>query len=108
MFGKLEQSIVFPKANLSLLSEVLPTTKHAIVADSTDGYHAIRSVFASKMGLGMRNRHSPMSAIKDPSKIPNTLQSTDTINMCDVEVSNYPECHQMKELKGSIITAYPF
>ena len=41
-------------ANLSLLSEVLPTTKHTIVADSADGDNAVQSVFASTMGLGVK------------------------------------------------------
>ena len=79
-------------ANLSLLSEVLPTSKHTIVADSADGYNAVRSVFASTLGIGVKKRHPTLSAIKDPSKNPNTLQSTDTINMCDVEMSHDLEC----------------
>ena len=79
-------------ANLSLLSEVLPTSKHTIVADSADGYNAVRLVFASTLGIGVKKRHPPLSAIKDPSKNPNTLQSTDTINMCDVEMSHDLEC----------------
>jgi hypothetical protein len=51
------------------------------------------------MGLGVRKCHPPLSAIKDRSKNPNALQSTDTINMCDVEMTNYPECSSNERIE---------
>jgi len=68
--------------NLSLESARVPTTKSFIVADTQEGIDAARRVFSSLLGIGVRKRHPPLSAIGDIGLNPVTLQIDDTINMC--------------------------
>ena len=69
--------------NLSLETTKLPTYKVTILAKCQRAIIAVRGALSNQMGVGVRKRAPPLSAMNIPSRNPATLQSTDTINIID-------------------------
>jgi len=84
--SQVKQDITHP--NLSLESSQTTSIKHSIFASSQSGFNALRTVFSSNLGIGVRKQHPPLHTIGDHLRNPAALQLHDSINICDVDLSN--------------------
>jgi len=75
-------------ADLSLVASILNTTKQVLAAASFDGYKAFMTLFSALIDLRIKKCHPSIHVINDTSRNPLTLQSTDTINMGDIDLHN--------------------
>jgi hypothetical protein len=69
--------------NLSLERTLQPTDKVTILAQCQNTFAAVRGVLSNQMGIGVRKRAPTLKVMYQRAKNPDTLKSTDTINIIE-------------------------